>query len=547
MRFSFTDTIAKKLILIVAIALLGTIIILWVSFLSMRVLDILVLLARAEREHFAGVTTTKFLWLEYLDSGDEEDLERMLATLHHTTDMSDAFGEIRNRLAQGMSAREAARYTEGPFEIVSQRQGQDIVRIVQLLASHPVIQDMEHNAQEVTRQWDIFAGLAEDYRDATSDDVRERILGEIAEAQQITEMEGADYSRNVTLLSDWAISLLRTTMIVVFLVVFGGAVLASYRIARSIVLPLRQVVDFAGVVAQGDLSTRLSVTSRDELSQVAGAFNEICEKMGSGLTQLNEHTASLGSASEELSQVSQLIAAGAEETATQAGTVSASAQQVSSSASLVAESINEMTAGIGEVAGSAGDAARVASQAVDVASSTNQHIERLGSSSSRIGQVVQVINAIAEQTNLLALNATIEAARAGEAGRGFAVVAGEVKELARQTARATEDIGSRIQDIQTDIASAVKAISSISQIIAEISDYQGAIASSVEQQSVIARQIKGSINDASQGAATIADNIRGVADAAQETSEGIDRARTAASDLAAMSQHITSLVGSYKL
>jgi methyl-accepting chemotaxis protein len=173
-------------------------------------------------------------------------------------------------------------------------------------------------------------------------------------------------------------------------------------------------------------------------------------------------------------------------------------------------------------------------------------VAQLGDSSAEISQIVKVITSIAEQTNLLALNATIEAARAGEAGKGFAVVAGEVKELAQETAKATEDIGRRIETIQADTAAAITAIDQISTVIDEINQSQSTIASAVEQQSATTTEISRSIADAANGTGEIARNIASVADAASSASEGVDDTQRAADDLARMAGELRQLVGQFR-
>jgi methyl-accepting chemotaxis protein len=260
---------------------------------------------------------------------------------------------------------------------------------------------------------------------------------------------------------------------------------------------------------------------------------------------IRQNASSLASSSEELSAVSQQMSGNSQETSAQANVVSAASEQVSKNVQTVATGTEEMSASIREIAKNANEAAKVATSAVKVAETTTATVAKLGDSSIEIGKVIKVITSIAQQTNLLALNATIEAARAGEAGKGFAVVANEVKELAKETAKATEDISQKIEAIQTDTKGAVTAIGQISQIINQINDISNTIASAVEEQTATTNEMTRNVAEAAKGSSEIAQNITGVATAAQSTTEGANDTLKASSELARMASELQGLVSKF--
>ncbi|RKH42237.1 hypothetical protein D7X12_16345 [Corallococcus sicarius] len=287
------------------------------------------------------------------------------------------------------------------------------------------------------------------------------------------------------------------------------------------------------VVTWDDITEKLSVQEREKSldTTLRGIFQEV-----------TQHSQTLAASSQELSSVSQQMVSNAQETAAQATQVSAGAEQVSRNVQSVASGMEEVNANIREVARNATSAARVASSAVKLADNTSLIVGKLGTSSLEIGKVIKVITSIAQQTNLLALNATIEAARAGEAGRGFAVVANEVKELARETARATEDIGQKIGTIQGDTEEVVNAILEIGVTIGRINELQTSIASSVEEQTATAGEILRNVGEAAKGSQQISDNMAAVAEAARSTTEGAGSTQRSAVELAHMAQSLQRLV-----
>jgi methyl-accepting chemotaxis protein len=314
---------------------------------------------------------------------------------------------------------------------------------------------------------------------------------------------------------------------------------------RGMLQTVAAVSRLAVALKDGDLSVRADVTTRDELGQMAQALDVAATRLRDSIITVRDNSLSLTSASEELSAVSRQISGSADTTSQQAASASSAAEQVSASVSSVAAATEEMGASIAEIATNATDAAQVAGQATQATAAVKATAGQLSASSIEINNVVNLITSIAEQTNLLALNATIEAARAGAAGKGFAVVASEVKDLAQETARATEDISPRVESIQRDTAAAAQAIDEIATVIEQISSYSTVIASAVEEQTATTNEISHSVTEAATGSTQIAATIVTVADAASLTTSGVSDANRAADELARMSAELNRVVAQF--
>jgi methyl-accepting chemotaxis protein len=338
------------------------------------------------------------------------------------------------------------------------------------------------------------------------------------------------------------------TLAIMNLLALAVGIFVALSLSRNVAGATQAVLEQAEAIAAGDLTRDdLKVRSQDELGDLTMAINKMSGSLKNMILAITQNALQVSSAAEELSTTSQQISANSEETSAQAKVVSDATVQVSQNLQTVATGAEEMGSSIREIAKNATEAARVATSAVKVAESTTATVSKLGDSSNEIGQVIKVITSIAQQTNLLALNATIEAARAGEAGKGFAVVANEVKELAKETAKATEDISRKIDAIQTDTKAAVEAIASISEVINQVNGISNTIATAVEEQNATTNEMARNVSEAAHGSGEITSNIAGVAEAAESTSRGAGDTQKAAQQLVETSAELRRLVEHFRI
>jgi methyl-accepting chemotaxis protein len=349
-------------------------------------------------------------------------------------------------------------------------------------------------------------------------------------------------------------------------------------ITRNIVIPVLGCVEITGRLAQGDFSTEVSDAYRkrtDEIGDLARGFHSMSDNIRKLLRGMIDGVQTVAAAATELSAVSAqtaqsvqtltgkttTVAAAAEEASANTTSVAASMEQASTNLSSVASATEQMSATIGEIASNSEKVRSISLQAGSQASSVTALMQQLGQAAQEIGHVTEVITDISSQTNLLALNATIEAARAGAAGKGFAVVANEIKELARQTAQATEDIKSKISGVQVSTGSAISDIERINEVIGEVGQLITGIATAIEEQAVVTRDVAGNIAQATTGvqesneqvaqtasvSKTIARDIAQMDSASHEIHSGGQQVQSSATELSSLAEQLKGMVGQFKV
>ena len=365
--------------------------------------------------------------------------------------------------------------------------------------------------------------------------------------------------------------------LVILLIGVSAAIGLAVVISRGITRPIRNVAELLKDIAQGegDLTKRLNLSSRDEIGELASYFDSFVEKLQGIVGKMASMTHSVASSASDLSVVSEqtshsvrllsdrtaTVAAAAEEASANTLSVAASMEEAAINLTSVAGATEQMSATVGEIASNAERARAISLDAAQQAATVSRMMQELGRAAQEIGKVTETITEISSQTNLLALNATIEAARAGAAGKGFAVVANEIKELARQTSQATEDIKGKIDGVQGASGTAIADIERITAVIAEVGNLVNGIAAAIEEQAVVTKDVAGNISQASAGvqeanervgqtasvSRLMAEDIAGVSQVAVEIRAGGEQVQASASGLSEVAAELRALAGQFKV
>ncbi|MBL7647290.1 MAG: methyl-accepting chemotaxis protein [Candidatus Hydrogenedentes bacterium] len=365
--------------------------------------------------------------------------------------------------------------------------------------------------------------------------------------------------------------------LVILLIGVSAAIGLAVVISRGITRPIRNVAELLKDIAQGegDLTRRLNLSSRDEIGELASHFDSFVEKLQGIVGKMASMTHAVASSASELSVVSEqtshsvrllsdrtaTVAAAAEEASANTLSVAASMEEAATNLTSVAGATEQMSATVGEIASNAERARSISLDAAQQAATVSRMMQELGRAAQEIGKVTETITEISSQTNLLALNATIEAARAGAAGKGFAVVANEIKELARQTSQATEDIKGKIDGVQGASGTAIADIERITAVIAEVGNLVNGIAAAIEEQAVVTKDVAGNISQASAGvqeanervgqtasvSRLMAEDIAGVSQVAVEIRAGGEQVQASASGLSEVAAELRALAGQFKV
>jgi len=512
MKFSINNSIFKKITSIIVIFILGFIFIGFLSSAVINTINKLSKLSDSERNltvnlYNAAIDFERFGF--YRDADNYEKFNTAIkGVLEESASMGSLFRRLNNESANGIIEK---LYKTKSAEYVKERI--PTIKLVSLLHSNEKMKSLVDASDNYNKLASQYLANAEKFK--ISDDENEKI-GLLKEAYSIAgkiNKEGLNFSSKLKDLAKMITSIMTRIYFGSIIVILGIILIYSRSVIKSITIPLKETVIFSEIMAQGNFTNKLEITNKDELGQLATAFNSMVSGLKQMITDVSKGIKTLSSSSSNLFEISNRMNHGSQLTFSKLEKVTSAAQQMSSNIhsiaaameqtstniSIVASAAEEMTSTINEIANNSERARVITGKAVSQAEETSARVQELGRAAQGIGKVTETITQISEQTNLLALNATIEAARAGDAGKGFAVVASEIKNLANQTAKATLEIKENIKEIQDSTSITVDDIKKITDVIDNINEIVSTITSAVEEQSITTKEIANNVSQASSG------------------------------------------------
>ncbi|MBF0432585.1 MAG: methyl-accepting chemotaxis protein [Fibrobacteria bacterium] len=570
----FMGNVSRKNYTIIGLPSIGIVVLIILFYQFIGIISSISDIKSVERVHTINHLLGTSYFFQYLKTDDPDHYADFKKHMEKAHSYSLLFGSILEEIKPGVKPAVVQKYDK-IFTEWDHEETKDVLRLVSIFSFHPLVKTMLQLAQDFNVVSSEFLTLAKRYRLSTDKTERKEILTRIYAMQKdVDRMPNGFHSAN-TNLSHWVFNLVKTASWSIGLLVFIVGSFFAYRISQTIVRPITSLSRLLKHLSKGDLTMRPKIHSGDETGEMTQHLVQFLDTLHASVKTIIANANTVADAAEQLSGISSSIAHNADNMNSQTAsvataakqasvninTISSAAEEMSQSSSSVATAIEEMSASINDVAQNCQKEIQIVSSANSHAQNSKQIMDKLGQTANSIGKIIDVINAIAEQTNLLALNATIEAASAGESGKGFAVVANEVKELAKQTAEATHEIASQIEDMQANTSEAVKAIDQVTVVIEEVNTISQSIVSAVEQQNnsinEIARMVHEvhngtqdvakNVTESAEGLVHVSDTIGNVSNSVTDTSSEIKQVKISAEELAVLSGNLKGLLSQFKI